>query len=57
MARELNIPLRTLSGWKKDKMKLYNRLAWSFKAEELLKAIDINNDDMQAKIKELLQDS
>jgi len=47
--------LRTLSEWKKNRVALYNHLVWSFKAEQLLKEIELSNDDMQVKVKELLK--
>lgn len=56
IAKELEIQLRTLSEWKKNRVTLYNHLVWSFKAKELLREIDINNDDLQVKLKELLKD-
>ena len=49
------MPLRTLSDWKKGRVAIYNRLKWSYEAEKLLKEIELNNDDMQVKVKELLK--
>ena len=49
------MPLRTLSDWKKGRVAIYNRLKWSFKAENLLKEINFSNNDIQAKVEELLK--
>jgi len=56
MAESLNINLRTLANWKTERPRLYNRLKWSYKAEQLLRDIELNNDDTQSKVKELLKD-
>jgi len=52
----LEIYPRTLANWKKEKPKIYNRLKWSYEAEQLLEAIELSNDDIQVKVKELLKD-
>ena len=57
MAKELEVSPRTLVEWKKNRVTLYKRLKWSYKAEQLLKEIESSNDDIQVKVKELLQDS
>jgi len=47
--------LRTLSEWKKNRVALYNRLKWSYEAEQLLQEIEFSSNDMQVKVKELLK--
>jgi len=56
MAKELEVSPRTLVEWKKNRVILYNRLKWSYKAEQLLKELELSNDDIQVKVKELLRD-
>ena len=55
MATSLNISPRTLSDWKKGRAEVYKRLKWSYKAEELLKELQTQNNDASVKIEELLQ--
>lgn len=55
IAENLKINPRTLSDWKKNRIEIYNRLKWSYEAEHLLKEIELSNDDMQVKVKELLK--
>lgn len=55
MATSLNISPRTLSDWKKGRAEVYKRLKWSYKAEELLKELQTQNNDTSVKIEELLQ--
>ncbi len=56
IAENLNIKLRTLANWKKERPKLYNRLKWSYKAEQLLEDIELQSNSIEAKVNELLKD-
>jgi hypothetical protein len=57
LAELLEINPRTLADWKKDRVKLYKRLKWSYEAEELLKELQAKNSDNMSKINEVLQGS
>ena len=57
IANRLDISLRTLSEWKKTRVKLYERLRWSYEAENVLREIERQADEAGAKIKEVLQKS
>ncbi len=56
MAKELEVSPRTLVEWKKNRVTLYDRLKWSYKAEQLLEELELSNNDIQVKVKELLKD-
>jgi len=53
----LEINPRTLADWKKGRVKVYERLKWSYKAELLLKELESVNNEMEAKIIEVLGNS
>ena len=55
MAKNLNISLRTLSDWKKGRKAVYDRLKWSYEAEELLKELGSKSNEMSENIQEVLK--
>jgi len=55
MAKNLNISLRTLSDWKKGRKAVYDRLKWSYEAEELLRELGSKSNEMSENIQEVLR--